>query len=127
MKADLQNRADIVRLINTFYDKLLKDELVAHLFIEVAKIDLDEHLPILYDFWENILFQTGTYRRDAMTPHLDLHRMHPLKEEHFDRWLKLFDESMDELFEGEKARQAKVRALSIATVIRIKIHQMTTT
>ena len=124
MKEDIQNRADIAEFINRFYDKLLSDRLMAHLFTDVAKINLKEHLPILYDFWENILFQTGNYRRDTMKPHLDLHRMYPLTDEHFDRWLKLFDESVDELFEGEKARQAKVRALSIATVIRIKIHQL---
>ena len=124
MKEDIQDRADIAELINRFYDKLLSDPLMAHLFTDIAKTNLKEHLPILYDFWENILFQKGDYKRDAMTPHLDLHRMHPLTDEHFDRWLKLFDESVDELFEGEKARQAKVRALSIATVIRIKIYNL---
>ena len=124
MKEDIENRADIAELINCFYEKLLNDPLMAHLFTDVAKTNLKEHLPILYDFWEHILFQTGNYRRDTMKPHLDLHRMYPLKDEHFDRWLKLFDESIDELFEGEKAQQAKVRALSIATVIRIKIYKM---
>lgn len=124
MKRDIQNREDIAQLINAFYDKLLEDELLAHLFTDVAQIDLTEHLPILYDFWESVLFQTGNYRRNAMEAHLDLHHKHRLEEKHFNRWLALFDETVDEFFAGEKAHQAKVRALSIATVIRMKIAQL---
>lgn len=124
MKPDILNRADIIQLVNSFYDKLLDDPLMAPLFTEVARIDLTEHLPILYDFWESVLFHTGQYRRDTMQPHLDLHFAHPLRDEHFERWLQLFDASVDEAFTGENAQQAKVRALSIATVIRIKIHNL---
>lgn len=123
-KKDIENRADIIQLINAFYDKLLDDELMAPLFTEVAQINLSEHLPILYDFWESVLFQAGIYSRDTMQPHLDLHYAHPLQDRHFERWLELFNDSVDERFEGEKAHQAKVRALSIATVIRIKIHNL---
>ncbi|PHN03828.1 group III truncated hemoglobin [Flavilitoribacter nigricans] len=123
-KKDIQNRDDIIRLINAFYDKLLDDELMAPLFTEVAGVRLQEHLPILYDFWQSVLFQAGKYSRDAMQPHLDLHFAHPLHDRHFERWLELFNGSVDEQFAGEKAHQAKVRALSIATVIRIKIHNL---
>jgi hemoglobin len=126
MKTDLKDRNDIIQLINRFYDKLLEDELMAPLFTEVAQINLPEHLPILYDFWESTLFRAGTYKRDAMQPHLDLHRKHRLTDEHFARWLQLFDESVDELFAGETAHNAKVRALSIATIMRIKISNLET-
>ncbi|MCB0628666.1 MAG: group III truncated hemoglobin [Saprospiraceae bacterium] len=124
MKTDIRDRNDIIQLINGFYDKLLEDELMAPLFIDVARINLSEHLPILYDFWESTLFQAGKYRRDAMQPHLDLHFEHRLTNEHFERWLQLFDQTVDELFEGEIAQNAKVRALSIATIIRIKIYNL---
>ena len=121
VKEDLKDRKDIIQLINNFYDKLLDDPLLKPLFTDVAQINLSEHLPILYDFWESVLFQAGKYSRDTMQPHLDLHFEHPLKDRHFERWLELFNESVDEGFTGEKANQAKVKALSIATVIRIKI------
>ena len=124
MKPDIQNREDIAKLINAFYEKLLADELLAPIFIEVAKIDLTEHLPILYDFWESVLFQVGKYKRNAMEVHLDLHQMHRLEEQHFNRWLALFNETVDDFFEGETANRAKVRALSIATVIKMKIDQL---
>lgn len=124
MKTDIENRSDIIRMVNHFYGKLLQDPLLSQLFTEVARIDLAEHLPILYDFWESVLFRAGKYSRDTLQPHLDLHLAHPLSDLHFERWLELFNSSVDELFTGPNAHQAKVRALSIATVIRIKIHRL---
>jgi len=41
--------------------------------------------------------------------------------EHFQKWLLLFTETVDQLFEGEKAELAKQRATSIATVMQIKM------
>ncbi len=43
--------------------------------------------------------------------------------EHFQRWILLFNETVDELFKGEKAELIKQRALSISTVMQIKILQ----
>lgn len=124
MKPDIKNREDIAKLITAFYDKLLEDKLLAPIFTEVAQIKLSEHLPILYDFWESVLFQVGKYKRNAMEFHLDLHQMHRLEEKHFKRWLALFNETVDAFFEGDTANQAKTRALSIATVIKMKIDQL---
>ena len=122
-KRDIESREDLAMLVQRFYDKLLVDPLMAPIFLEVAKIDLESHLPVLVDFWEGILLQGRSYRGNTMQVHLDLHQQFPLEEKHFDRWLALFDQSLDELYVGELARQAKVRALSIATVIKIKIYQ----
>ena len=125
MKEDLKNRADIRTLINAFYEKMLADKLIGYIFTDVAKIELAKHLPHLYDFWENALFYTGAYKRDLMEIHLDLHfSLHKLEKEHFDRWLKLFNETIDELFEGEKAKIAKERAKSIAIVMHLKIKDL---
>ena len=122
MKKDLKNRADIRKLINAFYEKMLEDKLIGYIFTDVAKIELSEHLPHLYDFWDNALFYTGEYKRDLMDIHLELHfSLYKLEKEHFDRWLKLFNETLDELFEGEKAQIAKERAKSIAIVLHLKI------
>lgn len=120
-KTDIQSRKDIEILISAFYQKLLVDEEVGFIFTKVAKINLEEHLPILCDFWEGILFQTTKYKRNTMQAHLDLHQKHQLTKSHFERWLQLFGVTIDELFVGQKAHQAKVRALSIATVIQMKI------
>ena len=124
-KRDLQGREDIEHCMKTFYGKLLEQEEFHHLFVEIAAIDLDEHLPIICDFWEGVLFHTGNYRRNTLQKHLDLHARYPLREEHFTGWLSCFYETVDDLFAGPRARYAKERALSVATVIRGKIMMIT--
>lgn len=124
MKKDIANREDLLKLVSLFYKKLLADDSINYLFTDVVKIDLPHHLEILVDFWENILFQKDTYRKNAMQPHLILHRQSPLQKHHFETWLRYFNETVSELFEGEKAFLAKERALSIATVMQIKISQL---
>ncbi len=120
-RKDIKDRKAIELLIDTFYDKVRKDETLAYIFDDIAKVDWENHLPVMYDFWETTLFHTGSYKRNAMQPHLDLNEKIPLKKLHFDQWLKLFNETVDELFEGEIAHNAKTRALSIATMMQIKI------
>jgi hemoglobin len=123
LKKDITNRDDLLLLVTVFYKKLLADDSISYLFTEVAKTDLTHHLPVLVDFWDSILFQTDRYHKNAMQPHLALHQQSPLLQAHFDTWLRYFKESVDELYEGEKAFLAKERATSIATVMRIKISQ----
>ncbi|MEM9916817.1 MAG: group III truncated hemoglobin [Bacteroidota bacterium] len=123
MKKDICSKEDVKRLIDAFYEKLLSDEEMAHIFLKVAKIDLPEHLPFLYSFWNNLLFATGEYHRNAMVKHLALNDAYPLNEEHFRTWLGLFAQTVDELFEGEKATMAKERARSIGGIMQYKIHQ----
>lgn len=123
MSRDIENREDLLLLVKRFYNKLLADASISYLFTEIAKINLEHHLPVLVDFWDSILFQSDTYQKNAMQPHLSLHQQSPLQKQHFETWLLHFKESVDELFEGEKAFLAKERALSIATVMRIKLLQ----
>ncbi len=124
MKKDISKREDLLLLVTEFYKKLLADDSISYLFTEVAKIDLDHHLPVLVDFWESILFNSNTYQKNAMQPHLVLHQKSPLQKHHFDTWLNYFKQTVDELFEGEKAFIAKERATSIATVMHIKTIQL---
>lgn len=123
MKKDIQDRGDLLFLMQEFYKKLLSDGSISYLFTDVAKIDLEHHLPVLVDFWDSILFQSDMYRKNAMQPHLDLHSKSPLLPHHFDTWLRYFKETVDEIFEGDIAFRAKERATSIATVMKIKLKQ----
>jgi hemoglobin len=124
MKKDIGSREDLFLLVKNFYNKLLTDDSINYLFTDVANINLEHHLPVLVDFWDNILFSSDTYRKNAMQPHLILHEKSPLTKHHFETWLRYFKESVDELFEGDKAFIAKERAQSIATVMQIKISQL---
>jgi len=125
MKKEIENRDDIYLLVKTFYVKLMSDDVMCHFFEAFKNPDhLETHLQTLVDFWSNILFYTGEYRKNAMQPHLDLHPQKPFKPIHFKHWLSSFNESVDELFHGEMAHTAKSRALSIATVMQIKISEV---
>ncbi|RPD99927.1 group III truncated hemoglobin [Aureibaculum marinum] len=119
---DIKNREDIYFLIDNFYKKLLSDDLVKHFFLDILKQNhLEQHLQIITDFWNGILFNSPDYKRNAMQPHLILNKSKPFKNEHFKRWLSHFTSSIDENFKGEKAEMAKTRALSIATIMEIKM------
>ncbi len=124
MKKDIENRDDIRILVDDFYQKLLDSKPLSYLFTDVAQIRLDEHLPVIYDFWESALFQTGSYQGKTMDKHLELHMASNLTEAHFIEWTRLFNESVDAHFEGEKATMAKKKAFSIATIIKLKIEQL---
>lgn len=121
MKKDIHTRKDIELLITTFYEKVKADPVIGCIFTEIIKVNWDKHLPVMYDFWENALFYTGSYSGNPMASHQKLHRIFPLNDEHFKRWVLIFTGTVDELFEGEKALLAKERAISISTVMKIKI------
>jgi len=123
MKRDLENREDIRLLIDSFYTRVRHDELIGPIFNDVAKVDWEHHLPVMYDFWEGVLFQSANYTGNPMRIHKQLNEKFPLEQEHFERWLQIFRETLDEHFEGPVAERARQRALSIATMIRIKTSQ----
>lgn len=121
MKNDISHRGDIELLINSFYDKVKRDDVIGFIFNDVAKVNWEKHLPVMYDFWENIIFLAGNYTGNPMTVHIYVNQLTPFKDEHFERWLKLFTSTVDELFIGKKAALAKERAQSIATIMQAKI------
>ncbi len=121
MKTDIENRNDIELLINTFYEKVKKYESLAYYFTDVVKVNWEKHLPVMYDFWENVLFYSGTYTGNPMMIHTKIQQRRPFKMAHFQQWLHHFNQSVDEWNEGEHAEQIKLRANNIATVMQIKI------
>jgi len=123
-KQDIKNRADVKLLVDSFYKKALLDKAIGHFFTEVIQLDLEKHMPKMYDFWETTLFHTANYKGNPLQVHLDLNHKSALEKPHFDRWLGLFNETVDELFSGEIANLAKTRALSIATVMQLKINNV---
>lgn len=121
MKKDITNRKDIEKLVNLFYNKVKEDKIISHFFTDVVKVDWEKHLPIMYRFWENVLFYTGSYGGNPMQQHLTIHAKHPFTIKDFTQWTKLFNETVDELFEGENAELIKERAQNISTIMQIKM------
>lgn len=124
MLPDITTRSDVENLVNTFYDKVRDDATIGVIFNEIADVNWDTHLPKMYDFWEGILFGTGNYRGRPMPPHFKLNETYPFQPEYFDAWLALFYATVDELFEGEKATEVKMRAMNIAAVMEHRIDQI---
>ncbi len=121
MKTDIQDRTDIETLINAFYDTVKTDETIGYFFTEVVKVNWEKHLHTMYDFWENIVFHTGSYSGNPMHKHQNLNQQSPMTMEHFQHWIKLFHHTVDQLFEGPNSEIIKQRASSVATVMMVKI------
>lgn len=120
---DIQTQDDLYLLVEAFYKKLLADESISYIFTEVVKIKLEEHLPILVTFWSQAILGTGGYTNNLTQIHLDVNAKKHLSPELFTIWLDHFYTTVDENFKGSKAEQIKTQALSIATIIQIKIAQ----
>jgi hemoglobin len=122
-KKDITQKEDIQLLVDSFYEKVLKDETIGYIFTDVAKLNVPEHMPIMYDFWSSVLLGTTAYKRNPMDKHFALNEKEPLKKEHFDRWLELWFETVDELFTGEIAKEAKNRASTIGRLMLFKMEE----
>lgn len=117
MQKDISNIDDIKRLVDTFYAKVQQDELLAGIFNKVIQNNWPKHLEKMYSFWQTVLLGKHTYYGAPFMPHSNL----PVSKKYFDRWLALFYETLGELFEGEKADEAKWRATKMAEIFQLKI------
>jgi hemoglobin len=110
---DIETREDCERLVRAFYGRALTDPIIGFIFTDVARLDLEEHVPKIASFWETILLGAQSYSGGAFGPHAELHAKVELKHGHFERWLQLWFGTVDELFAGERANQAKIHALRV--------------
>jgi hemoglobin len=120
MPKDITTENDVKLLVDSFYAKVNKDNLLSPVFNEFAQVDWEVHLPKMYRFWGTMLIGTMNYNGSAFAPHARL----PVNEEHFNRWLTLFRGTVDEHFEGQNAELAKQRAQSIASIFLYKIEAL---
>lgn len=118
---DIQTQDDLYFLVDEFYKKLLSDKSISYIFTDIVKIKIEEHLPILVTFWSQAILGTGGYTNNLTKIHLDIDKKEHLTPELFKIWLDHFYTTVDENFEGIKSEQIKTQALSIATIMQIKI------
>ena len=124
IKRDIQDIHDIKQLVDTFYQLVVADDVIGYFFTRVVKLDFDHHLPIMYSFWETVLLAKASYKGNPVVKHVELHQKAPLKEYQFDRWLALWNATIDELFEGKVAEQAKAKADTMKQLMLAKIRFM---
>ena len=118
---DIENREDIILLVNTFYDDVKADKTIGDIFNKVVAVNWDEHLPKMYDFWEGILLGGGAFKGNPMQAHIALSKQTEMDKGQFDAWQTIWNKTIDSLFEGDKAIEAKTRANNIAQLMLYKI------
>jgi len=121
MRKDIEGRADIEVLIDAFYTRVKEDKVIGHFFTEVITLSWEDHIPVMYNFWEAVLFGVGGYKGNPVLKHIALHQKQPLTQVHFSQWKKLFFETLDEYFEGQKVEEAKKKVEMMERLMLYKI------
>lgn len=121
MKKDITNKDDIKLLVDKFYDKVKANSVIGPIFNDTAKVDWENHLPKMYSFWSGLLLGEHGFSGNPMQKHIELSKQTSMTEIQFSEWLLIFTQTIDELFEGEKADEAKTRAANIARLMLLKI------
>ncbi len=123
-KKDIKTRDDVFLLVSSFYKKIRKHTILAPFFNDTIK-DWDAHLENLTSFWESSLFLKTRYYGNPLEAHtkVDNDNNNAISELHFGLWLNLWFETIDELFEGDYAENAKQRARKMSTFLYLKIFE----
>lgn len=116
-RKDITSINDIKILVDTFYAKIRIDGLLGGIFNGIIRERWPEHLEKMYRFWQTVLLGEHTYYGSPFPPHAQL----PIEQQHFDTWLKLWHETLDEHFTGAKAEEAKWRGDKMAAMFLSKI------
>ena len=114
---DILNADDVKLLVDDFYGKVRDNDLLSPIFNEVIKDNWQAHLQKMYGFWQTLLLDVQAYSGSPFLKHAKL----PIAKEHFDTWIGLFNETVDEHFTGEKATEAKWRAARMSEMFQYKL------
>lgn len=115
---EIKNRSDVSLLVNTFYTKVRKDDLLGPIFNgHIPDDHWPAHLSKLTDFWETNLFGIAKFKGNPSQKHINVDKNmgHSIDQVHFGKWLELWFETIDELYEGQLAIKAKESARKMAT------------
>jgi hemoglobin len=122
--ADIEERSDCERLVRAFYERALADPVIGWIFVDVAKLDIEAHVPQIASFWETILLGARSYSGGAFRPHAALNARVRLRAGHFERWLWLWRDTVDDLFAGERAELAKAHAERVAGAFQARLQAL---
>lgn len=118
MMHDIENRADIRRLMDAFYAKIRKDAMLGPIFnSHIPEEKWPAHLEKLTDFWETNLFGIPKFKGNPTGRHIAVDRNlnHTISPVHFGQWLNIWFETINEMFSGERADRAKNAARKMST------------
>jgi len=112
--SDIKNRDDIKSFLAVFYNKAQNDDVIGEKFKD---INMGEHIELIADFWDSILFGTNRYHGDPFGKHIPM----KLDPQHFSSWVEIFTETADEMFSGDVVDELKNRGITIAGVFQHKL------
>ncbi|HOZ98064.1 MAG TPA: group III truncated hemoglobin [Niabella sp.] len=116
-KKDITTIEDIKVLVNNFYGKVRRNELLGPIFEGIIKDNWPVHLEKMYRFWQTVLLDDHTYFGTPFPPHAKM----PIAQEHFTNWLALWHETINDHFQGRVADEAKWRGDKMATMFLSKL------
>lgn len=119
--SDIINKSHIKTIVDLFYQKATHDKYIGHFFTEVVQLNFEKHMPIMYSFWDSVLFNTASYKGNPILKHIEIHKLEALDKSHFERWVFLWNQTVDELFVGEKAELIKQKAKMMKELMVFKI------
>jgi hemoglobin len=114
---DLDSRPKIALLVRDFYRLVAMDDLLGPVFAE-AHVHWPSHISTLVDFWSKQLLGQRGYEGNPLRAHAPIHQNTPFTAAHYQRWLDLFAETVDQHFAGPGAELAKARALRMARALQ---------
>lgn len=115
---DITSTADIKTFVDTFYSKIKGDPLLGPVFaLRISEENWDQHLKKMYGFWNTVLFFGRDYKGNPFAKHIGLH----VENAHFQQWVSLFHQTIDEHFSGDRADETKRRARNIAMMFMAKL------
>jgi hemoglobin len=122
---DIQDRSDCELVVRAFYARAMADPIIGFIFVDVARLDLEAHVPRITSFWETVLLGRQSYSGGAFRPHAALHTRVRLLRGHFERWVWLWAATVDEHFAGPVAEGAKAHAVRVARAFHSRLEAMT--
>ena len=118
---DIRDRDDLTVLVHAFYDRIREEPQLGPIFDKIAQVDWQTHLPKMVGFWEKALFRNGDYNGNPLRAHLNLNTRIPLERPLFERWIQLFDSTVDAHFHGDRAGHIKRIGADMAQVMYSRI------
>ena len=118
---DITNLDDLIALVNNFYGRVRRDELIGPIFNTIIGEQWDRHLSTMYSFWNSVLFGAEGYRGQAVGKHVQIDKKMELQPEYYERWISLWRDTVDSMFEGENAALIKTRAQAMLQLIQFKV------
>lgn len=117
---DIKDLDSIKILVDSFYDKVRRDDRLGPVFFAVIKDNWQPHLEKMYAFWNAALFSVPGFKGNPFARHAPL----PIEAVHFDRWISLFNQTVDEHFDGANATEIKTKAGLMSVMFQSKLAAM---